>query len=100
MKKIFLITFIISSTYVFAGRELFNLQSNTPESIQRINLIDGRVITPSKDVDTIYFPNSSLEYIELNSGEIIDRLDIESIEINLPNGEFRVLATGVDGGGS
>jgi len=65
-----------------------------------IALFDGRSIDLKKDVETVYLYNKKLDYLELKSGEIVDRTDITKlIAKGLRNPISTIQMIGVDGGG-
>ena len=116
MKKVFLATLatslIASSSFAFEPYKLndygkFKEQSKTLDmkklvkngKLEDVVLFDGRTINIEQDVDSLNFYDNRIDFLELRNGEIVDRLDIDQIEINLGGRTQRLLATGVDGGG-
>lgn len=67
------------------------------KNLKDVVLFDGRMINIKQDVDSLNLYNNKIDYIELHSGEIVDRLDIHQLQINLSGRVQRLI--GVDGGG-
>ncbi|WP_419168794.1 hypothetical protein [Halobacteriovorax sp.] len=68
-------------------------------SLKDVVLLDARTINIEQDVDSLNLYDNKIDFLELSDGEIVDRLDIDQLEINLGGRTHRLLATGVDGGG-
>ena len=81
----------------FKKMNMSKLISN--KKLEDVVLFDGRTINIKQDVDSLNLYNNKIDYLELRSGEIVDRLDIHQLQINLGGRVQRLMATGVDGGG-
>lgn len=75
-----------------------NMPKLAPSTIVEALLKDGRLVDFKKEVEELHIFNNKIDYIELTTGEIIDRLDIEKIKHRNPHSGIEK-ATGVDGGG-
>ena len=79
----------------FKTMNMSKLISN--QKLDDVVLFDGRTINIKQDVDSLHLYNNKIDYLELRSGEIVDRLDIHQLQINLSGRVQRLI--GVDGGG-
>ncbi|HAZ12493.1 MAG: hypothetical protein A2X86_19745 [Bdellovibrionales bacterium GWA2_49_15] len=78
-------------------REIELRNSEGAEFIEEARLFDGRKIDFKNDVERTHLFEHKVDFLELKSGEIVDRSDILSIK--LPDANRAILdAFGVDGG--
>lgn len=79
---------------------LFSLSSFAFTSFKSVVLFDGRIINLKSDVQGLGLNQGQIDYLELQSGEIVDRTDIRNLipqnKIENQNSRSRI---GVDGGG-
>jgi hypothetical protein len=92
MRTTLILTAIVTS--------LFSL-SSFGSTIKSAVLFDGRVIDLNTDVINSNYYQERIDYLELQSGEIVDRTDIKKFILSnrLPNQNSRS-RIGVDGGGT
>ncbi len=98
--KAFAFSFITSSLLASSAfaQEFVISKSEAPKLIEEARLFDGRRIDFKNDVERTHLFDRKIDFLELKTGEIVDRSDILSIK--LPNAHGSILkATGVDGGG-
>ena len=99
MKKIiftFVTTALVASSLFAQDSNTFSIEQSNP--IKEANLFDGRKVDFQKEVDKLHLYDHKIDYLELRTGEIIDRTDILSIKFLDSHGMI-LKATGVDGGG-
>lgn len=99
MKKLLLT--IISSTVV-ASTAMANDRLAMPqfslENLREVQLIDGRRLNSSTEVERVHLYNNKVDYLKLYNGEIVDRTDI--LILNFRHAQKLMTArVGVDSGG-
>jgi len=116
VKKIFLATLatslIASSSFAIepvylSGYAQYEERSNKVDmnklvedgKLEDVVLFDGRTINIEQDVDSLNLYENRIDFLELRDGEIVDRLDIDQLQINAGSRAIRLMARGVDGGG-
>ena len=94
MKKIISILglSLIVSTAILANDIVLN------DSVEAIKLFDGRRIDPRSEVDRAHVVDKNIEFLELKTGEIVDRSDIVSLKFSQGH-NLLMRVMGVDGGG-
>lgn len=79
---------------------LFSLNSFSYSAIKSAVLFDGRLINLRTDVLSIKYNHGDIDYLELQSGEVVDRTDIRTLilhnKLGSQNSRSRI---GIDGGG-
>lgn len=107
MKKLLLtiISSAVIASSVSANSDSFSSFLNT-SPVKAVKLYDGRRIDIKKEVENLYTFNSKIDYLELFTGEIVDRTDIQSLQfVSQPitsaiiNETMFLAKLGVDGGG-
>ncbi|HAZ13265.1 MAG: hypothetical protein A2X86_00445 [Bdellovibrionales bacterium GWA2_49_15] len=99
MKKM-IFTFVTTALLASSSfaQDLSNTTIELSKTIKEAKLFDGRKVDFQKEVEKLHLFDNKIDFLELRSGEIVDRTDIRSIQL-LDSHRMILKATGVDGGG-
>mgnify|MGYP003975016507 CR=1 FL=1 len=96
MKKLL---FTILSSFVIASSSYADQNFKIEQfKLVEASLFDGRKINFKKHVKEVLFLESEIDYLELNSGEVVDHTDISAFTFFHAD-NLMMARVGVDGGG-
>ena len=96
MKK--LLFTIVSSIMITSSAFSSDLVKLDPNKIVKVNLFDARSLNFKSQVKGFGLHKNKLDFLELKSGEIVDRTDIDSYQFYHSN-SLMMARLGINGGG-